>query len=91
MVWGVRFVEREPAGAWADDAACRGKSGVVFFSDRRTPRGKAEVAEAKKVCEGCTVRRECLELAVHNGERFGVWGGYAFPMAAITRRRLGVG
>lgn len=92
MIYGVRRVEREPVGMWAEDAACRGSASGrgVFFADRRTPRGQADTAVAKEICAGCRVRRECLELAVKNGERHGVWGGYAFPMAAITRRRLGV-
>ena len=32
------------------------------------------LAEAQKICTGCPVRTECLELAVENGER-GVWAG----------------
>jgi WhiB family redox-sensing transcriptional regulator len=27
------------------------------------------------ICERCTVRAECLEAAMTNVERFGVWGG----------------
>ena len=31
--------------------------------------------EAKEVCRGCVVRLDCLEYALVNGEKFGIWGG----------------
>jgi len=33
------------------------------------------VARAKAVCAGCPVREACLEFALANDERWGVWGG----------------
>jgi WhiB family redox-sensing transcriptional regulator len=33
------------------------------------------VARAKAVCAGCPVREACLEFALANAERWGVWGG----------------
>jgi WhiB family redox-sensing transcriptional regulator len=36
------------------------------------------------VCRGCVVREECLEYALSNGEKFGIWGG----MSERERRRL---
>lgn len=31
--------------------------------------------EAKKICAACTVRLKCLETALTNDEKYGVWGG----------------
>jgi WhiB family redox-sensing transcriptional regulator len=36
------------------------------------------------VCVGCDVRAECLEYAMANDERFGIWGG----LSERERRRL---
>jgi WhiB family redox-sensing transcriptional regulator len=36
------------------------------------------------VCRGCVVRNECLEYALVNGEKFGIWGG----LSERERRRL---
>ncbi len=40
--------------------------------------------EAKRVCVGCEVRSECLEYALENDERFGIWGG----LSERERRKL---
>ncbi len=36
------------------------------------------------MCRGCVVREECLEFALANGEKFGIWGG----MSERERRRV---
>jgi WhiB family redox-sensing transcriptional regulator len=36
------------------------------------------------VCRGCVVREDCLEFAIANGEKFGIWGG----MSERERRRV---
>lgn len=40
--------------------------------------------EAKAICSVCPVREECLEHALLNKERFGLWGG----LAPIERLRI---
>lgn len=45
-------------------------SDVDFFSYRYE-----DTKAAKSICEQCPLRRECLELAMDNKERWGVWGG----------------
>ena len=39
---------------------------------------------SKEVCRGCVVREDCLEYALANGEKFGIWGG----MSERERRRI---
>jgi WhiB family redox-sensing transcriptional regulator len=51
----------------------------LFFPERG-----ASTREAKEVCRGCVVREDCLEYALVNGEKFGIWGG----MSERERRRL---
>lgn len=73
------------AEGWRDRAACRTLGPDVFF----TPRGgNAEFQEAVAICAGCEVRQACLDYALANRIRTGVWGGYsARARAAIARRR----
>ena len=40
--------------------------------------------EAKRICGECPVRAECLEYALEEDERFGIWGG----MSERERRKL---
>jgi WhiB family redox-sensing transcriptional regulator len=55
---------------WREAAACRTVSVETFY-----PPAEQDGREAKVVCFRCPVRETCLEFAIANGERFGVWGG----------------
>jgi len=55
---------------WQDKAACREIAVELFF-----PPAEQESEVAKSVCAECTVRQPCLEFALVEGERFGIWGG----------------
>jgi WhiB family redox-sensing transcriptional regulator len=65
--------------AWQDQANCLGVDPDLFFPERG-----ASTREAKEVCRGCEVRQQCLEYALANGEKFGIWGG----LSERERRRL---
>ena len=71
----------EPAGqeAWRLNALCAETDPEAFF-----PEKGGSTREAKRVCSGCSVRAECLEFALANDERFGIWGG----LSDRERRRL---
>lgn len=56
-----------------DGAACRDMDTEVFFPHDPTT-AKAMVRLARKTCNGCSVKEQCLEWALKN-ERHGVWGG----------------
>lgn len=65
----VGLVRPEP---WVRDALCAQTDPEVFFAE---PGETEKVAAAKRVCAGCPVRLDCLNFALRNGEKFGVWGG----------------
>lgn len=57
-------------GKWRERAICLNR-GVSFFPERNL----SLAAKAKAVCAMCPVRAECLDEAIANKERFGIWGG----------------
>ena len=64
---------------WIGDAICAQTDPEAFF-----PEKGGSTREAKRICQGCEVKAECLEYALHNDERFGIWGG----LSERERRRL---
>ncbi|MCB1258049.1 MAG: WhiB family transcriptional regulator [Microthrixaceae bacterium] len=62
-------------------ANCMGVDPDLFFPERG-----ASTAEAKAVCEGCVVKDLCLESALANGEKFGIWGGTSERERRALRR-----
>jgi WhiB family redox-sensing transcriptional regulator len=64
---------------WQERALCAQTDPEAFF-----PEKGGSTREAKKICTTCAVRSECLEYALGNDERFGIWGG----LSERERRRL---
>ena len=80
----AEFVRFEPEVVadpqdWKAKANCMGVDPDLFFPERGM-----STREAKEVCRGCVVREDCLEFAIANGEKFGIWGG----MSERERRRV---
>ncbi len=73
------IIEPADAKGWQDFANCLGVDPDLFFPERG-----ASTREAKEVCKGCVVREDCLEYALANGEKFGIWGG----LSERERRRI---
>ena len=65
--------------SWQERSLCAQTDPEAFF-----PEKGGSTREAKKVCVGCEVRSECLEYALANDERFGIWGG----LSERERRKL---
>ncbi len=65
--------------AWMVDAKCLDADPEAFF-----PEKGGSTREAKRICAACPVRQECLDYAMSNDERFGIWGG----LSERERRRL---
>ncbi len=64
---------------WRDYGACRTRPDINFFPER----GES-TREAKAVCTTCPVQAICLDVALANSERFGIWGG----LSERERRRI---
>lgn len=63
---------------WEDDAACKGAPTVLFFPDEPIT-SQRQWEAGKRFCEQCTVRNECLEMALTaetpGFRRYGLFGG----------------
>lgn len=64
---------------WQEQALCA-QTGADFFF----PEPGSSVREAKRICAMCEMRPACLDYALSNDERFGVWGGLS------EKERLGL-
>ena len=68
---------------WSAHAACRGLDAATFF-----PQTEEEAEAAKAVCRGCRVVESCLEHALGEREKEGVWGAHTEKeRRSIIRRR----
>ncbi|MCK3770222.1 WhiB family transcriptional regulator [Microbacterium aerolatum] len=78
---GVRRPDHaeDTALAWQTDALCSQTDPEAFF-----PEKGGSTRDAKRICSSCDVRGECLEYALNNDERFGIWGG----LSERERRKL---
>lgn len=84
VVGARRFdrVLREEDASWRVHAACIGQGDLFFIERGETAR------PAKAICATCPVISECLEYALNNGIKEGIWGGLAErERRAIKRRR----
>jgi WhiB family transcriptional regulator, redox-sensing transcriptional regulator len=79
LVSALASAPSEPDEAWQERALCAQTDPEAFF-----PEKGGSTREAKRVCLGCEVRGECLEYALANDERFGIWGG----LSERERRKL---
>ncbi|MGX7732930.1 WhiB family transcriptional regulator [Rhodococcus sp. 2H158] len=64
---------------WQLHAACRDADAATFFHPDNE-RGEARtdrVRAAKRICQSCPVRTQCLRHALEAGERHGIWGGFS--------------
>ncbi len=77
----LRLVANEEVDemGWQEKALCAQTDPEAFF-----PEKGGSTREAKKVCLSCEVRSECLDYALKNDERFGIWGG----LSERERRRI---
>ncbi|HMD46555.1 MAG TPA: WhiB family transcriptional regulator [Acidimicrobiales bacterium] len=60
------------ATTWRKRAACRGLDVEIFYP---ATEDEADASEGKAICAECPVRQACLEHALANREREGIWGG----------------
>ena len=72
-------LDQEPPRDWQERGLCAQTDPEAFF-----PEKGGSTRDAKKVCGACMVKSECLEYALENDERFGIWGG----LSERERRKL---
>ncbi|MDV8000379.1 WhiB family transcriptional regulator [Rhodococcus sp. IEGM 1408] len=61
---------------WTSQAACAGRAPLhdCQFADEPTAAWRARYREARAVCRGCPVTRQCAEFAEEH-KLLGIWGG----------------
>lgn len=64
---------------WTDRAYCRALAERGVDPDTWWPTSEAtngpEAIKAKRYCEICPARTDCLAYALRTGQEWGVWGG----------------
>ncbi|WOF24191.1 WhiB family transcriptional regulator [Microbacterium betulae] len=82
---GVRpATDEETALSWQSDALCAQTDPEAFF-----PEKGGSTRDAKRICGSCDVRAQCLDYALQNDERFGIWGGLSERERRKLKRRAG--
>jgi hypothetical protein len=57
---------------WMQSALCAQIDTEIFYPEQGDP---ASADMARRVCNMCDVKKQCLQYAVDNNERHGIWGG----------------
>ncbi len=65
-----------------DLAACKGMNPDLFF-----PEHGVRPTQARKTCETCPVRQQCLDYALADAQLIGMWGGTTSRQRATIRRQ----
>ena len=86
---GYATAPRLVTGAsWRSAAACRSADPELFFPLSESGKALEQIAEAKAICTGCPVRRQCLEFALRTRPH-GIWGGLTELERHHGRRPMG--
>ena len=71
---------------WRPKAACRDTDPELFFPVGSTGPAVDQIASAKRVCNLCDVKEDCLEFAVVTNQESGVWGGTSEEERRMLRK-----
>ncbi len=71
-------------GEWQRYGACHGEDVELFI-----PNLGGNFNRARKICDGCTVRSECLDFALAGEDLAGMWGGTTAPERRLMRAARG--
>lgn len=87
--WKRTKIDDHEDEGWRSEAACLGLEPELFFPAKSYENANIKIdreAAAKAICETCSVRQQCLEVALADKEQFtgSVWGG----LNAEERREL---
>jgi WhiB family redox-sensing transcriptional regulator len=82
---GVRPVDADDNPlAWQSDSLCAQTDPEAFF-----PEKGGSTRDAKRICQTCEVKAQCLDYALQNDERFGIWGGLSERERRKLRKQVG--
>lgn len=70
--------------SWLRLAACRGMDPSLFHPEVGN---NADSRFAREACRSCSVQDECLDYALANNERLGIWGGLGEKERRRVRRQ----
>lgn len=68
---------------WQQQAECRNYPHLDWYTNR----GESTQLQ-QQICMGCPVRSECLEYALANREKWGIWGGKSERQRIRIRRGI---
>jgi WhiB family redox-sensing transcriptional regulator len=63
---------------WMESALCRQTDSEIFFPDRDNPNPAGlirSIRAAQNTCRRCPVQIQCLDYALTNNEKYGIWAG----------------
>ncbi len=63
------------ATEWRESGACITADPELFFPIASGGVSVRQAEQARRICAGCHVRRQCLQFAMDFGEAHGIWGG----------------
>jgi len=69
--------------SWIQDANCTSTDPELFFSE-----DSYAVKSARKICEECPVKAQCLNDAIERDDQFGMRGGLTARERETLRRKL---
>jgi len=72
---------------WRHRAACLTEDPALFFPVGNTGPALQQIEDAKKICQSCTVKDQCLNWALDAGQDHGVWGGMSEDERRAMKRR----
>jgi WhiB family redox-sensing transcriptional regulator len=72
---------------WQRQAACVNADPDLFFPDLGRVAGVLQSVDARTICAGCPVRAPCLNFAIREDIRDGIWGGTLPDERPRTRRQ----
>ncbi len=68
---------------WMLFSACRGQDPSIFY-----PASGESHEPALRFCRVCPATKACLDYAIRNGERDGIWGGMSQRERSRYRKSL---
>jgi WhiB family redox-sensing transcriptional regulator len=72
---------------WRPRASCQTTDAELFFPVGSGFAATEQIDAAKKVCEACSVRVECLTFALRTNQEAGIWGGTSEDERRKLRKR----